>query len=110
MNSTSGIRDIGDSAVGKLLESEKFKTAFQNAMANEMYELSSYEAGSPSEQARIDEAVSLHVTGYDAQGNRVNHSSLWDFASHNYVSDNNGNWRIIAGESIDNGGCLPKVA
>lgn len=102
-----GVHDVGSTAVGSFVESSEFQKAMKIALAHELFGTTS-EATTSAQKIAIDEKVALHVYGLDLAGNRVSNSSLFDIASHKFVSENNGNWRIIAGESVDPNSVLIK--
>jgi Ca2+-binding RTX toxin-like protein len=109
INATPSLHDVGSSDVGRILDSTKYQDALRNAIAREEFGLTNYDSASDADKARVREKFSLHVDGLDANGNRVSSTALWDIASHSYVDQNNGKWRIIAGGNVADTSVLMKT-
>ncbi|MDR6155544.1 Ca2+-binding RTX toxin-like protein [Acidovorax delafieldii] len=110
VESNANVRTIADTPVARLLDSNKFNNALLNAVAREDFPgVTDYASASPSQQASIAEKALLYTNGYDSGNNRVNSTSLWDIASHGYVTENDGKWRILIGENIDPNSVLVKT-
>lgn len=99
--------DIGDTDVGKLLDSTAFQKKMSQAVAFEMFAVN-YHLTSSDQKAMIDRAVAIHLNGHTGDYVRLSTTALWDIASHSYVESAQGNFRIIAPTELDMNSVLIK--
>jgi Ca2+-binding RTX toxin-like protein len=92
---------IGNSDVGRLLNLLNFDAKLRQALAIEMYG-TTIQAATPSQLQQIEARFDLLKNGIDANKNRVSSTSLFDIASTSYVTDNKGDFRVVATEIANN--------
>jgi len=95
----SGVHDLLSSDVGKLLDLPEFDAKLNSAVADELGIV--LQDATPEQLSQIKEKADLYKSGRDPAGNRVGSSSLWDFASNQFVAEAKGEFRIIAPSKID---------
>ena len=100
---------VGLSEAGEFLHNLSFQQALLQAVASEVLNGAPVSSATPEQRNQINSRVNEIYFGFDNAGNRINSTSLWDKASERFVSENDGHWRIIAGENIDPNSVLVKT-
>ncbi len=97
----SKAHSIGNSDVGRFLNLLSFDDKLKGALANEMFG-TSVASATLAQKQQIDARFDLLKSGIDANQNRVSSTSLFDIASTKYVTDNKGDFRVVATEIANN--------